>query len=84
MSTLWRAPIIFDEKLDIAHLELGERHFRGVLHRLRRESGVPLPRQRQDQRDANLAVGWLRGSGGFTGKRRSAAAAQLGSACGNQ
>jgi hypothetical protein len=73
LSALWRSTVIFYDKLDITHFELGERHFRGVLHRLRRESGVPLPRQRQDQRDANLAVSCLRGSGGLTGKRRRAA-----------
>ena len=51
---LRRAGVVFDQELDIRVLEFVERHFGGILHRLRGDAGVAGRRQRQDQRDTNL------------------------------
>ena len=49
------AAIVLDQQLDVRIVEFGEREFGGVLHRLRREPGIAGRRQRQDQRDLDLA-----------------------------
>ena len=50
-----RAGVVLHQKLDVGAVELGERHLGGVLHRQRGDAGVAAGRQRQDQRDLDLA-----------------------------
>jgi hypothetical protein len=48
------AAVILDQELDVGILELGQRHFGGVLHRLPGNAGIAGGRQRQDQADLDL------------------------------
>ncbi len=54
LRALRRAAVVFHQQLDVRILEFGERHFGRVLHRLRRDAGIALRRQRQDQADTDL------------------------------
>ena len=56
LRALRRTGVILHEQLDVGIFEFVERHFGGVLHRLRGDAGIALRRQRQDQPDANLAA----------------------------
>ena len=48
------AAVVLDQELDVGVLEFGQRHFGGVLHRLRGDAGIAGGRQRQDQADLDL------------------------------
>ena len=49
LRALRRAGVVLHQQLDVRFLEFGERHFGGVLHRLRGDAGIARRRQRQDQ-----------------------------------
>ena len=50
-----RAAVVFHQKLNVRRFEFGERHFGGVAHRLAGNAGIAAGRQRQNQRDLDLA-----------------------------
>jgi len=56
LRALRTAGIVLDQKLDIGILEFRQRHFGGVLHRLRGNPGVTRSRQRQEQPDLDLTA----------------------------
>ena len=68
LGTLGGAGVVLYQQLDVGVTELGERHFGGVFHRLRRQPGVAASRQRQDQCDFRPAG--ADGLGGLWGSRR--------------
>jgi hypothetical protein len=51
LRALRGAAVVLDEQLHVRRLELGQRHFGGVLHRLRGCAGIAGGRHRQQQRD---------------------------------
>ena len=49
LRALRAAAIILDQELDVGILEFRQRHFGGILHRLRGDTGISRRRQRQNQ-----------------------------------
>ena len=48
------AAVVLDQELDVGGIELGERHFGGIAHRLPGEAGIAARRQRQDEAGLDL------------------------------
>ena len=53
-GALRAAAVVLDQELDVRILEFRQRHFGGVLHRLRGDAGIARGRERQDQADLDL------------------------------
>ena len=53
LRALRAAAVVLDQELDVRALELDQRQFGGVAHRLRRNAGIARARQRQEQPDAD-------------------------------
>ena len=63
------AAIVFDQKLNVRIVELGDRHFRGVAQGLTGDPGIAGSRQRQDESGFDLAGADRRGQRGLRGLR---------------
>ena len=55
LGGLGGAAIVLHQKLDVRIVEFGDRHFRGIAHRLAGNAGIAGRRQRQDQPHFDLA-----------------------------
>ncbi len=49
------AAVVLHQELDVGGIEFGERHFRGIAHRLAGNAGIAGRRQRQDESRLDLA-----------------------------
>ncbi len=71
LRRLGGAAVVLHQELDIGSVEFGDRHFRGIAHRLAGDAGIAGRRQRQNQAGFDLA-----GADGRARRRlRSSAAA---------
>ena len=55
LRRLGGAAVVFHQELDVRIIEFGDRHFRGIAHRLAGKAGIAGRRQRQDEPGFDLA-----------------------------